>query len=187
MTISANQLLSELKSMTADHLEFAKSLLNESDENLNFRSSEKSWSILECLEHLNFYGNFYLPEIDNRMNENQFIACKAEFKSGILGNYFAEMMLPKEKLNKMKTLKKTDPIHKTLDKSVIEEFIRQQNKMLGLLEKANLIDLEKTKTSISISKWIKLKLGDTFRVVVYHNLRHIRQAENLRKMIIDRM
>ncbi|RXM56703.1 hypothetical protein BOQ60_25350, partial [Chryseobacterium sp. CH1] len=31
------------------------------------------------------------------------------------------------------------------------------------------IDLEKTKTSISISKLIKLKLGDTFRFVIYHN------------------
>lgn len=88
------------------------------------------------------------------------------------------MMLPKEKLNKMKTLKISNPIHNLLDKSVIDEFIKQQNKMLELLEKVKTVDWEKTKTSFSISKFIKLKLGDTFRFVIYHNLRHVNQAEN---------
>ena len=41
------------------------------------------------------------------------------------------------------------------------------------------IDLNKTKTAISISKLIKLKIGDTFRVVVYHNERHLIQAEKI--------
>ena len=36
---------------------------------------------------------------------------------------------------------------------------------------------DKTKTAISISKLIKLRLGDTFRVLIYHNERHIKQAE----------
>lgn len=40
-------------------------------------------------------------------------------------------------------------------------------------------DLGKIKTSISISKWIKLKLGDTFRVIIYHNERHIVQANKI--------
>lgn len=41
------------------------------------------------------------------------------------------------------------------------------------------IDLNKTKTAISISKWFKLKLGDTFKVVIYHNERHIAQARKV--------
>ncbi len=183
MKIQINELLNELKNITNNNLNFAQSFQNLSIENLNFRASKSSWSILECLEHLNFYGQFYLPEIENRINESSFAATKSDFKSGLLGNYFANMMLPKEKLNKMKTLKVSNPIHKKLDKSVIEEFINQQNKMLELLERAKTVDLEKTKTSISISKLIKLKLGDTFRFVIYHNLRHIKQAENILKNI----
>jgi len=179
MKILINQLLNELKIITENSIDFAKSLLYQNNDTLNFRTSEDSWSILECLEHLNFYGQFYLPEIENRIKKSQFSATKSDFKSGLLGNYFANMMLPKEKLNKMKTLKISNPIHKQLNKSVIEEFINQQNEMLELLEKAKVVDLEKTKTSISISKLIKLKLGDTFRFVIYHNLRHIKQAENI--------
>ena len=181
MKIPINQLLEELRIITENNIQFADSLLNQNNETLNFRTSEDSWSILESLEHLNFYGKFYLPEIENRIKKSQFSATNSDFKSGLLGNYFANMMLPKEKLNKMKTLKISNPMHKLLDKSVIDEFINQQNKMLELLEKSKIIDLEKTKTSISISKLIKLKLGDTFRFVIYHNLRHIKQADNILK------
>jgi len=183
MKIPINQLLNELRIITENNIEFAKSLQNQSNEILNFRTLDNSWNILECLEHLNFYGDFYLPEIENRISESRFQATKSEFKSGILGNYFANMMLPKEKLNKMKTLKISNPIHKQLNKSVIEEFINQQNKVLELLERVKVVDLERTKTSISISKLIKLKLGDTLRYVIYHNLRHIKQAENILKSI----
>ena len=183
MKIPINQLFKELKIITENNIDFAKSLQNQSNETLNFRTSENNWNILECLEHLNFYGKFYLPEIEKRIHQSQFLATKSDFKSGFLGNYFANMMLPKDKLKKMKTLKVSNPIHKLLDKSVIKEFISQQNKMLELLEKAKTVDLEKTKTSISISKLINLKLGDIFRFVIYHNFRHIKQAENILKCV----
>lgn len=101
------------------------------------------------------------------------------FKSGILGNYFAKTMLPKEKLNKMKTFKDKNPINSTLDKKCIDRFILQQQKILELLDIARNKDLSKIKTSISISKWIKLKLGDTFRVIIYHNERHIVQSNKI--------
>ena len=41
----------------------------------------------------------------------------------------------------------------------------------------------KTKTAISISKLMKLRLGDTFRFVTAHNERHLLQAENVLKDI----
>lgn len=86
-------------------------------------------------------------------------------------------MIPKEKLNKMKTFKSMNPIKSNLDKSVLSEFISQQKQMSNLLNDAENIDLNKVKTSISISNFIKLKLGDTFRFVILHNLRHVEQAK----------
>jgi len=59
----------------------------------------------------------------------------------------------------------------------LTEFIAQQKQMIQLLNDAENVNLNKVKTSISISKFIKLKLGDTFRFVIYHNLRHIEQAK----------
>ena len=72
-----------------------------------------------------------------------------------------------------------DPTGSALDSSVLDKFIIQQEKLLSLLEAAKQVDLSKVKTSISISKWVKLRLGDTLRVVVYHNWRHMVQAQKL--------
>lgn len=176
MKIPTLQLVDELKKITEENILFAENLLNQSNKKLNFRLSENSWSILECLEHLNRYGNFYLPEISKRI-ENSDTKSTEIFSSGILGNYFAKSMLPKEKLNTMKTFKSMNPIHRKLDKNVVNEFISQQKQIIHLLNEAKNIDLNKVKTSISISNLIKLKLGDTFRFVIYHNVRHVEQAK----------
>lgn len=180
MKISTTALLEELKNRTGQHLRYAESLLLKPEDELNFRVAADSWSILECLEHLNRYGIFYIPEISRKMSYSKETPA-SEFRPGILGNYFAKSMLPKEKLNKMKTLKVMNPIHSQLNKEVVHNFIIQQQQLLDLLEKSKHINLEKTKTAISISKRITLKLGDTFRFVIYHNARHIAQAEQVLK------
>lgn len=180
--MSTTALLEELKSRTGQHLQYAQTLLLKPEDELNFRISTNSWSVLECLEHLNRYGDFYIPEISRKISSSN-TSSKPDFRPGILGNYFAKSMLPKEKLNTMKTLKAMNPIHSRLNKDVVHVFITQQQQLLDLLEKARRIDLEKIKTAISISKLITLKLGDTFRFVIYHNARHIVQAERVLKNI----
>lgn len=178
MKITTQQLLDDLKKMTLFHLEEAHIFLELEIATLNSKPHENSWSILECLEHLNRYGDFYLPEIESRMKESNH-KKKEIFKGGLLGNYFASSMLPKEKLNSIKTFKSMNPLNSKLDKTTIEKFIHQQQKMMELLEIAESKNLTKIKTSISISNFIKLRLGDTFRVVIYHNKRHLVQAKKL--------
>jgi hypothetical protein len=117
-----------------------------------------------------------LPEIERAIGSSTY-PPEEVFKSGLLGDYFAKMMLPREKLNKMKTFKDKDPYGSDLDKATIEKFNKQQEQLLDLLSKAAGVSLTRTKTAISISKLIKLKLGDTFRVVIYHNQRHLVQAQ----------
>jgi uncharacterized damage-inducible protein DinB len=57
-----------------------------------------------------------------------------------------------------------------------------------LLQSAREVDLNRTKTAISITKLITLKLGDTFRFVITHNERHMAQAlATLPAIKMDRM
>lgn len=173
--MNSDLLINDLSKRTYAVIEKAELWLDLSDAQLNFKPAADSWSLLECIEHLNRYGRFYLPEIEQRIQGSSH--ASDDFKSGWLGDYFAKSMLPKEKLNKMKTFKVMDPAGSSLSRSVIQEFLDQQKQMLQLLRKSSKISLTKTKTSISISPLIKLRLGDTFRVVVYHNERHLVQAE----------
>jgi len=178
MIVKSEVLIGELSAITKKNTNLARALKSKSDEELNWRTNNKSWSILECLEHLNLYGDFYIPEIERTIQK---AGSKSDvlFKSGLLGNYFAESMLPKEKLNKMKTFKEKDPLGSNLDRGTIDRFIDQQDMMLKLLEQSRKISLNKEKTQITLTKWIKLKIGDTFRFVINHNIRHLKQIEKI--------
>ena len=175
MNIIKADLIQILTKYTEDHIQNAKHLLKLDLKQLNKKSLEGGWSALECLEHLNRYGDFYIPEIEKRLSQGP-SSDKTIFKSGLLGNYFAQSMMPKEKLNRMKTFKSMNPSGSQLDKDVFQKFLVQQEQLIHLLIQSKAKDLTKIKTSISISSLIKLRLGDTFRVVIYHNVRHMQQA-----------
>lgn len=178
MRISRNQLLQELSAkldVAATNVNAFKTLPTEK---LNFKNNAESWSILECIEHLNLYGDFYLPEIEQRILNAKPQPQATEFKSGFIGNYFANLLLPKNgSIKKMKTFKDKNPIHSSLTTTTLDRFLKQNEKLQALLKQAEGIDITATKTAISISTLIKLRLGDTFRFVIYHIERHIAQAE----------
>ncbi len=180
MKISNQNLIEDLIQRSKENLNKAQTFQELNAEELNWKKDQQNWSILECVEHLNRYGDFYLPEIKRRMINAEPVDSETVFKSGWLGNYFANSLLPREKLNKMKTFKEMNPSGSSLGKEVLDKFVNQQKKMLDLLDKARRVDMKKVKTAISISTFIKLRLGDTFRVVIYHNQRHMVQAERVR-------
>lgn len=176
MHIQSEKLIQDLEEMTRQHIERTEELLSRSEDELNWKSAPDSWSALECIEHLIRYFDYYLPEIDRRIKERKAIR-RPDFKSSWLGEYFSKSMMPKAKLNKMKTFNSMNAVGSLLDRTRLEHFITQLQEMLKLLDQARSVSLRRTKTSISISNFIRLRLGDTFRVVIYHNERHMQQAE----------
>jgi hypothetical protein len=178
MTITQETLISELIELTRQNIKEGEQLLQKPIKELNWKFNKNTWSVLECIEHLNLYGYFYLPEIKKAIDHSKSTSEK-HFKSGFLGNYFAKSMLPKDKLNKMKTFKSKNPNGSHLDKSTLKRFLLQQEKTLNLLDKARKISLNTIKTPTTLGKLIKLKLGDTFRVVIYHNYRHMVQVKKI--------
>jgi len=144
------------------------------------KPSRESWSANECLQHLNSYGRFYLPAIESVLSRSVKRDSSTQFSSGWLGNYFTKLMMPGtdgKPSTKMNSPKDHSP--KTIIDSplVISEFIDQQEKLLALLNTAKKFDLNTVKVGISIAPIIKLKLGDVFRFVIAHQVRHILQAE----------
>jgi hypothetical protein len=164
--------------MVTSHIDEVKLFMTLSEDKLQHKTDTKSWSILECLEHLNLYSQFYNPEIKRRI-KNSNTNNSINFKSGFLGNKFALDMLPNDKMKKMNTFKSKNPISSKLDShKVLSDFITYQEELLDLLEKGKFKNLSKIKTSITLPL-LKFKLGDTFRFVIYHNERHIVQAKKM--------
>ena len=166
-------------------IEQSRTILNQAEklkgldkEVQTWRPDDTSWNILECIEHLNRYGDFYLPQIDIQIR-NSTTHSESEFKSGLLGAYFAKSMLPKEDMLKMPAFKSKNPLGASVDVFVIEKFIHQQMQLLNLLNESRKVSLNKVKVKTTLSGWLTINLGDTFQFFIYHNLRHMKQTERL--------
>ena len=61
----------------------------------------------------------------------------------------------------------------------LEQFIIYQNEMLTILDKAAEVNMKKVKIPNSISKLIRLRLGDALMFAVYHAERHVQQIKNI--------
>ena len=146
------------------------------------KPSPEQWSAAQCLEHLNIYGRYYLPAIEQAIQEAQQKGGHSaeHFNPGWLGDYFANLMRPKpggHLKSKMKAPKNAVPSTDPDPRAMLAEFIDQQETMLNLLSAAATVNLNKVRIPISIAPWLRLKLGDTFLFVTAHIERHLLQAE----------
>lgn len=161
---------------TQAFLKRAQELQKIDEQKLRWKQDQESWSVLECFEHLNLYAEFYNPALSKAIDTSTQTSI-LPFKSGILGSYFAKSMLPNASMNKMKTFKDKNPVFAFTPSTSIDKFIKQQLVFSMLIDRARNIDINKAKTPITLTKLVRLKLGDTLLFMVNHNLRHFAQIE----------
>lgn len=170
-------LLNQLENQVESHLQQAiKKYQNLSDEFLLKSSSSGGWSIAQCLEHLNSYGNYYLPLFEKGLAESQDDLNVETIKSTWLGKLAIDSMNPEKGKKKFKAMKGHIPSFDLDATAVVMEFINQQEQLLLILRIAKNKNLQEIKIPISIAKFLKLHLGDALQFLIIHNERHIQQA-----------
>lgn len=185
MQTDNNTLIDELLAITEAATDRSIKFRDLSEAQLNFKEDPAKWSILECLEHLNRYGEFYLPEIQQALLQSKHLKGEPTFKSGMIGNYFANLMKVKNgKMVKMKTPGDKNPVGSKLTPITIDRFLKQQEMLKTLLTQARNADLTHARVPITLTRFIKLRLGDTLRFFVNHIERHVIQAGKVQEKII---
>jgi len=138
------------------------------------RPAPGQWCIVQVLEHLNSYGDFYLPEITKAINAAS--ATRGFYKPGWLGNYFVKLIQPGpdgKPRRKMKAIKRHQPSFHADTRPVLQRCLQQQHELLKLLDQAREKDWGSSRTAVSLSKMLHIKLGDCIRFVVAHQERHL--------------
>lgn len=184
-TFNKNQLLHDLEEEVKYTLSQLVKLESMSSENLLTQPAPGKWSIAQVLEHLNAYNRFYIYVMKTAMSSKR-VDVSSVFKSGWLGNYFANLMQPKEDgtVSKKMSAPKNAVFSNDLDVDrVVAEFKSGQEQLLQLLQKSYNADLNK-RIPISISKMIRLKLGDGFRFLIAHQVRHFAQIRRVQKHLL---
>lgn len=182
----SNELLDELIALSK-HI--SATVENEfgslSEEQLLWNPDKNSWSIGQCLAHLNAFHRFYVPVFVERVKNSRFREPTDYFQSSPLGNStYLKVKLGKVNnvKRKLKSPKDYNPlVNKNLKiENVRADFIKYQNMLIDVLEKAKEINIRKTKTSFSVRPIVKLRLGDAFSYIVYHCERHLYQAKKVK-------
>jgi uncharacterized damage-inducible protein DinB len=140
------------------------------------------WSVTQVLDHLNGYNRYYLSAIETQLNKPAQPPAKVTYRAGWLGDYFTKLMLPTapgKKTVKMKSPKEYEPASFPDPEATIREFISGEEKLLMLLEKSREINLGRVRIPISLNRFIRLKLGDTFHFLIAHQQRHFLQIQKI--------
>ena len=176
------ELVDEWKRITQANIDLIKrkfSHLNAQQK--SWRKDNESWSINDVFAHLNEYAKYYHPTFLSKIERTRFNEPKEIFISSPLGRSAWRSM----KLGNARNIKRKfnsprsyNPIINPdlLNGNEINEFEQGQNQLLTIIDAAQTVNMRKVKIPISISKIVRLKLGDALLYVVYHNERHLQQC-----------
>ncbi|MDR0193533.1 MAG: DinB family protein [Myroides sp.] len=172
------EVLDELLLLTDKHIQQLQLIKQLTEEHLRYSPSVDQWNILQCMEHLNHYFDFYLPQFTTASKLSSPTPEKI-FKPGFIGNYFANMLVYKENQKKISSPKPTNPIGKEISMNVITTFENNLVLLKDTLNSISPITLNTKHITTMFSNWYKLKVGDGLRIVIYHNDRHFHQMNKL--------
>ncbi|MFN7118955.1 MAG: DinB family protein [Saprospiraceae bacterium] len=146
------------------------------------RPEPNRWSVLDNLEHLNLYNDFYLPTFVKIIDKGEAKGLKPRlnYRAGWLGNYLTNSMKPKgtKIANKMNTFKDKNPILTAVPANVIERFFTQHQQLLQILKRAARTDIQKLRMPTTLGSFPTIRLGDGLAFVIGHEERHLLQIQN---------
>lgn len=183
--MTTSELLETIQTIAQENIAYInKSTAKLNEKQLNWVPNPGVWSVAQVLAHMNEYGNFYHPVLEKKINNTRFTSTKEAFISSPLGRSAWKSM----KLGRLNNIKRKFKAQKGNNPSVspdlltgdeITTFIEQQEALILLSKKAGEVNLRRVKIPISISKIVRLRLGDALLFVAYHNQRHVQQIKNL--------
>ena len=170
--------LALLESKTEQHLADAVEHFQNMEEHLlNKPSLTIGWSITQCLEHLNSYGDYYLPRLHKGLEVHSRKGNSGKYTSSWLGAYLIKVTDPQTSRMKLKAVKRHQPIVNLPAHQTVANFIDQQETMFSLLRMAHQADVNHFKIPLSIASCVSLPIGDILNFMVAHTERHILQAK----------
>ncbi|GAB3803697.1 hypothetical protein GCM10028819_34000 [Spirosoma humi] len=170
--------LAALEQQVDGHIQQAvEHFQNMDDTTLNQPSQRGGWSIVQCLDHLNSYGRYYLPRLNHSLITQLDKPVTDSFKSSWLGNFLTRLMDPKSGKMKFRAIKRHQPSEAWSAHQVVADFIDQQEQLLLLLKQVEKVNINGVRVPLSIAPWLHLPVGDILQFMVAHTERHVAQAK----------
>lgn len=175
-----SEMIPELEKIVENAKETFGSL---SAEQINWKPSEKVWSVGQCFEHLIVTNNLYFPNIqkviDGRHRNNFY--SKIPFGVDLIAVLMKNSLNPDQK-RKIKTFKIFEPAKSNVSETIIEDFTANQQKLIEMAKAVRNLNIHQIKISEPVGAALNLRLDDAFEILAMHEKRHFKQAERVMEM-----
>lgn len=151
-------------------------------EKFNWSPEPGRWSVGQCLEHLVKSNEPYFAIFDSVANgtKRTTIWERLPIWPTLWGKALYNTIKP-ENTRKAKAPRIFQPTIGTVPLSILDDFCKQQPRLIAAMESARGVDLGRTIITSPVAKVITYSLRDTFNILVAHEERHLRQAERVLK------
>lgn len=152
------------------------------DAEFNWRAAPGSWSIAECLAHLNLTGQLYLQTINRAVGQGrrENLLGRGPYKHGWLGRLLVHLTEPPVKRVKVKAPKMIAPPPEHLLAVAAPAFDSLQEAITQTLREADGVDLGRVRITSPFSKLLRISLGQTLAHLIAHERRHLWQARQVK-------
>lgn len=172
------------KDLAAVRARFAALDAAVSDAQWNRRSTSASWSVAECVAHLNLTSASMVPRIRAAIHEARAkpSAGGRPYRAGAMGWILASMMGPVPivlgfKLGKVRTPPPFVPGSELPRVQVVAEFRRWQEEEMDLLRASSGLAIDQVSILSPFAENVRYDGYSSLRIMARHELRHIVQAE----------
>jgi hypothetical protein len=150
-------------------------------EQFNWRPDERSWSIAQCLDHLNATNRTYIDPMRSALERARPAgkARRGAIRPSYLGRWFVTNLEPPPRLRVIAPRKVVPAARKDRDE-VMRERQRIQSEVKDVLREASGQDLNGIRFVNPFFSLLYFGVGTGFQVIGAHERRHLWQAERVK-------
>lgn len=144
----------------------------------NQRPAEGSWSVSECVAHLNMTSRAYVGPLREALAHGRASGgtAPASFRRDFFGWMIYRAVRPDAKM-KVKTSPAFVPTATAAPAELVAEFDRLQDEQMELVRQADGLPLQKLKIKSPFGPGIRYHVYSAFTILPAHQHRHLQQAE----------
>lgn len=159
-------------------------------EELLWRPAPQAWGIADCFEHLIATGIAYYPRVGDAMTAAGPMRPDARagwhevpYRPTWFGRWFVRSSGPGGR-----PIRSRGPfVPPPATPDAPERFLAQQCTLRGLIDRAHGHDLREIRIHSPLTRLLTLRLGECLEMLVVHELRHLDQAERVRREVERRV
>ena len=151
-----------------------------SDAEFSRQPSPQSWSVAQCIDHLNSTAREYLSALDEGIADaiRRGLYAAGPYSYNWIGRLMVWLVHPDTRIRAKAPKAFLPPLGRPRH-DVMAAFRAYQVQYIDRLRQANGLDLARARVVSPAARWIRMPLGSGFAMMLAHERRHLAQARRV--------